>query len=158
MMLLIERSRCKYRFIRNHVSELEPFARRFVREHGWIINLHTDRMPFRPVREQLTLFMRASFIVGPHGAAFVNTLSAAPRGSCVVEFHSVNKTPQIGWITSISPIFMRLARLLGHHYVGLPLFNLDARMADLDDALARCIRALSTAGRLAHAGQADTKD
>ena len=58
-----------------------------------------------PIADQARLFNRAALIIGPHGAAFANTVWCA-AGTAVVEFHRMK------FREANSPLYVLLSRLL----------------------------------------------
>ncbi|GAB3572133.1 hypothetical protein GCM10027578_31720 [Spirosoma luteolum] len=85
--------------------------RRVLNEDALVTML--DRYKFRVIEdkprtlaEQLTIYNRASFVMGPHGASFSNLIWCEP-GTHLFELFSPNYTPDF---------FAYLAELMGLHY------------------------------------------
>lgn len=109
-ILLIDRTNCikdsapcdNSRAVLNHDSILRELRQSFAHE---TVNVFTGSEPFA---SQLKAFSQAKVIIGPHGAAFANSL-VCPPGTAIVEFHRLTWQ---GKYEANSPLYVILSRML----------------------------------------------
>lgn len=106
---------------------VERETRLFARSVGQNVVMHDDsNLP--SVREQLQQFANASVIVAPHGAAETFMVASRP-GACVIEMMET---------TFVNRCYIKVAFLMRHRYVGIPLYHGVVNIADIAAAFHAC--------------------